>query len=235
MLSGISNTSFQRQAVKILIQVIAGKSFNIYVPTCHIRVMHTVLDPTICKTCGTNYPTPSPQTCAICLDSRQFVPPTGQSWTTPSQFQEEGYRLVFEEIDGYNGNITSVRVEPKFAIGHRAFLIKTPQGNIMWDCLPFLDNEALEKVYRIFEHYYDFSLTVIVSLGLFARSNPSEVSPPSAFLIPTFTVPIQPSLTTSTVPSTLVKPIANGSRTPTAYISSSPLLKPLFRPSQTQP
>lgn len=38
----------------------------------------------ICTACGTQYP-PSeqaPERCVICEDERQFVPITGQGWTT---------------------------------------------------------------------------------------------------------------------------------------------------------
>ena len=38
----------------------------------------------ICNTCGTQY-APSdkpPAACPICDDERQYVPPTGQAWTT---------------------------------------------------------------------------------------------------------------------------------------------------------
>ena len=35
----------------------------------------------ICSTCGTYYPlADAPEICTICLDERQYVPVTGQSW-----------------------------------------------------------------------------------------------------------------------------------------------------------
>jgi hypothetical protein len=38
---------------------------------------------------------------------------------------------------------------PKFAIGQRAFLVITPNGNILWDCISFLD-EATIEIIRLF-------------------------------------------------------------------------------------
>ena len=36
--------------------------------------------------------------------------------------------------------------EPKVAIGQRAILIKTPLGNILWDCITLLDDETIAKI-----------------------------------------------------------------------------------------
>lgn len=38
-------------------------------------------------------------------------------------------------------NITS-----KFAIGQRAILLLTPHGNVLWDCITYLDQETVDKV-----------------------------------------------------------------------------------------
>jgi len=41
----------------------------------------------ICKECGTSYAEASspPACCPICEDERQYVPITGQAWTTPGE------------------------------------------------------------------------------------------------------------------------------------------------------
>ena len=38
----------------------------------------------ICATCGNHYPDQEspPEKCVICADERQWVPPSGQRWTT---------------------------------------------------------------------------------------------------------------------------------------------------------
>jgi glyoxylase-like metal-dependent hydrolase (beta-lactamase superfamily II) len=35
---------------------------------------------------------------------------------------------------------------PKFAIGHRAILIQTPKGNVLWDCVTYLDDETVDRI-----------------------------------------------------------------------------------------
>ena len=57
--------------------------------------------------------------------------------------QGKGYtnkRRAFEGDDRF----LSMWTEPKFAIGQRAILIKTPLGNIMWDCITYLDKETTD-------------------------------------------------------------------------------------------
>src|SRR6185312_16040015 len=44
--------------------------------------------------------------------------------------------------------LTSFWMEPRFAIGQRAFLIETPSGNVLWDCISLLDEPAIEYVRR---------------------------------------------------------------------------------------
>src|SRR6478735_9631375 len=35
---------------------------------------------------------------------------------------------------------------PKFSIGQRALLLRAPDGNILWDCIPFIDAATVEIV-----------------------------------------------------------------------------------------
>ena len=37
-------------------------------------------------------------------------------------------------------------VEPSFGIGPRALLVRTAQGNVLWDCVPLLDGALVETV-----------------------------------------------------------------------------------------
>jgi glyoxylase-like metal-dependent hydrolase (beta-lactamase superfamily II) len=99
----------------------------------------------ICTTCGTSYPdTPSPPSdCPICEDERQFVPPGGQLWTTPE-------RLANGHVNGWRQlehGLFEIHTHPRFAIGQRALLLRTSQGNILWDCIALLD-DATEALIR---------------------------------------------------------------------------------------
>ncbi|MBM6596464.1 MBL fold metallo-hydrolase [Microvirga pudoricolor] len=91
----------------------------------------------LCSTCGTSYP-PSddpPLHCPICEDERQWVPVTGQAWTTPEQVEARHcneWRL-------HEPGLLSLHTVPRFAIDQRAFLLRTDSGNILWDCLSLID------------------------------------------------------------------------------------------------
>jgi hypothetical protein len=44
-------------------------------------------------------------------------------------------------------NITGIGSTPKFAIGQRALIVQTGQGNLLWDCISLID-EATTKAVR---------------------------------------------------------------------------------------
>lgn len=94
----------------------------------------------ICTACGTEFPAgPEPDSCPVCQDERQFVPLGGQQWTTRDALRRDHRIEWTEEAPG----IHQLLISPRFAIGQRAFLIETPEGNVLWDCLALLD-EATE-------------------------------------------------------------------------------------------
>lgn len=100
----------------------------------------------ICKTCGTQYPpreTP-PALCPICADDRQYVPPQGQEWTTLEEIRA-GHTNRFTEIEP---GITAIATEPKFGIGQQAYLVETPAGNILWDCIALVDDATVAEIKR---------------------------------------------------------------------------------------
>jgi glyoxylase-like metal-dependent hydrolase (beta-lactamase superfamily II) len=43
-------------------------------------------------------------------------------------------------------NLTGIGTEPSFAIGQRALLVQTPQGNILWDCISLLEERTIDAV-----------------------------------------------------------------------------------------
>ncbi|KAI1414109.1 beta-lactamase-like protein [Hypoxylon sp. FL1857] len=101
----------------------------------------------ICTACGTQFPTADRQelrTCFICDDPRQFTPPTGQAFTTLDELRS-GAKNTWTPFDG-DDRFTSIFTEPKVGIGQRAILIKTPQGNVLWDCITLIDDETIAKI-----------------------------------------------------------------------------------------
>lgn len=102
----------------------------------------------ICATCGVQYP-PSPEppaSCQICDDERQYVPSGGQRWTTREELRAAGHRNVLEELEP---GLTQIRTEPSFAIGQQAYLVQTPAGNALWDCISYLDDATTEAVHAL--------------------------------------------------------------------------------------
>ena len=98
----------------------------------------------ICTACGTQYPPSekSPAQCVICEEERQYVPPGGQSWTTLEAMRRNHRNSLHQ----YELGVTGIGTEPAFAIGQRAILLQTPNGNILWDCVAFLDDATVSAV-----------------------------------------------------------------------------------------
>lgn len=101
----------------------------------------------MCTTCGTQYPAAdrAPVHCPVCEDDRQYVGPNGQQWTTLETLQQ-GYKNTVRALEP---GLWSITTEPKFAIGQRALLVKTPHGNVLWDCISLLDEETILAVKKL--------------------------------------------------------------------------------------
>lgn len=98
----------------------------------------------LCVTCGTQYPvedTP-PERCLICDDDRQYINANGQQWTTTARLRDGRTMTLTDLIPG----VTSISAQPKVGIGERAFLLQTPAGNLLWDCLGYLDDATIDAI-----------------------------------------------------------------------------------------
>jgi hypothetical protein len=98
----------------------------------------------ICTACGTQYPESGqpPAYCQICEEERQYVPPRGQTWTTPHALALSHFNAFREHESGVIG----IGSQPQFAIGQRAMLVRTPGGNVLWDCISLLDNATVTLI-----------------------------------------------------------------------------------------
>lgn len=122
-------------------------------------------DLAICVTCGTQYDVPlssPPSSCRICDDPRQYVPASGQSWSSLNK-EKHTQKNVFE-TDQHNSNIHFISTKPKsegelpaslasstttkkqLGIGQRAILIQTPKGNVLWDIVAFIDQATVDFI-----------------------------------------------------------------------------------------
>jgi hypothetical protein len=96
-----------------------------------------------CEQCGAQFPenqTP-PSGCPICEDERQFVNWKGQQWLTREELAG-AHKLVWRDDLGIPG----IGLEPSFAIGQRALLLREADGCVMWDCVPLVTSEAVQYV-----------------------------------------------------------------------------------------
>jgi glyoxylase-like metal-dependent hydrolase (beta-lactamase superfamily II) len=98
----------------------------------------------LCKACGIQHPDRPipPERCHICEDERQFVPASGQEWITQDALAASRFNAFRKVASGLFG----ISTVPQFAIGQRAFLVVTPAGNILWDCISFLDSATIEII-----------------------------------------------------------------------------------------
>ena len=95
----------------------------------------------ICTTCGCQYAHTEapPSGCRICQDDRQYVNPAGQTWTTLPAMRN-AYFNAFRRLEP---GLMGVGTLPAFAIGQRALILRSPAGNILWDCIGFLDDTTV--------------------------------------------------------------------------------------------
>lgn len=99
----------------------------------------------VCPTCGAHYPPAAqpPELCQICADERQWVPPGGQVWTTLEELAASGYRSDIREVEP---GLLGLGVNRHIGVGHRGLLVRTAQGNVLWDPPAFIDDAALAAV-----------------------------------------------------------------------------------------
>jgi glyoxylase-like metal-dependent hydrolase (beta-lactamase superfamily II) len=126
----------------------------------------------VCETCGAWFPDgpAPPERCPICDDERQWVPADGQRWTTPERIVE-GRRA---DVRGLEPGLLGVGLTPSFAIGQRLLLVSTAEGNVLWDMIPAITDEAVEAVQArggaaaiaiSHPHYYGAASAWSVALG----------------------------------------------------------------------
>lgn len=99
----------------------------------------------ICATCGVEAADAAepPATCAICEDERQWVPATGQKWTTLEDLTQKGTRILVTEVEE---NLWGLRADPEVGIGQQTMVVRTPEGTLLFDCVGFIDAAAAEFV-----------------------------------------------------------------------------------------
>lgn len=100
------------------------------------------MDVTICATCAVEH-AERPAVCAICEDERQWVPASGQRWTTLAELTAAGTRIEMTELEP---DLLGLTARDAVGIGQQSKLVRTPAGNLLWDPLGFIDDDAVAAV-----------------------------------------------------------------------------------------
>jgi glyoxylase-like metal-dependent hydrolase (beta-lactamase superfamily II) len=96
----------------------------------------------ICVTCGVQFGAPA-DSCPVCEDPRQYVPVSGQQWTSLDALRADHVNAIRPE-----GAFVGIGTEPRFAIGQRALLVPGDAGNVLWDCVTLLDEATASEIER---------------------------------------------------------------------------------------
>jgi len=96
----------------------------------------------ICETCAVEH-SERVEVCAICADERQWVPADGQHWTTLEELSAAGYKVTVKEVEPGLHGMTS---EPGAGIGQQSMIVRTAEGNLLWDPIGYLDDDAVARV-----------------------------------------------------------------------------------------
>ncbi|KAK5112488.1 hypothetical protein LTR62_004245 [Meristemomyces frigidus] len=104
----------------------------------------------ICVACGTQFDVPAKEplkACRICDDPRQYIPPGGQTWTSLGAMRGK-YQNKFRQLGDtdHEDHMWNIFTEPKMSIGQRCILVQTEHGNVLWDCITYLDEETVEFI-----------------------------------------------------------------------------------------
>jgi len=100
------------------------------------------MDVTLCATCAVEH-ADRPTVCAICADDRQWVPAEGQLWTSLAELAAAGTRVKVTELEP---DLFGLTARDGVGIGQQSKLVRTPAGNLLWDPLGYIDDDAVAAV-----------------------------------------------------------------------------------------
>ncbi|KAJ7140248.1 beta-lactamase-like protein [Mycena crocata] len=102
----------------------------------------------LCIQCGTQYGVTEGLTeCHICDDPRESVAATGHAFTTLGKAKSSRkYKNIIRQQYKNEPHIYTIQTQSILGIGQRCFLIKTAQGNILWDCIAYIDDATIKEI-----------------------------------------------------------------------------------------
>jgi hypothetical protein len=101
----------------------------------------------LCATCAveTEEAHASDRVCPICADERQYLPKGGQRWTTVDSLIAAGHVLEWFEVEP---DLIGLVSRPGVGIGQQTLLVRTDEGNLLWDPPGLITDEAVDHVRR---------------------------------------------------------------------------------------
>ncbi|TCZ57850.1 MBL fold metallo-hydrolase [Roseicella aquatilis] len=98
----------------------------------------------LCQACSIQFAESAqpPPRCPICEDERQYVPARGQGWTTLEALRG-GHANTWRMLEP---DLFAIRSLPAIGIDQRALLVRTPAGNLLWDCIALLDEATIALI-----------------------------------------------------------------------------------------
>ncbi len=96
----------------------------------------------ICATCAVES-AERLDVCPICADERQWVPASGQRWTTLDELRSQGYVAHLTELEP---NLYAITSTPGAGIAQQSKLLVTPAGSLLWDPIGFLDDDVVAAI-----------------------------------------------------------------------------------------
>lgn len=97
-----------------------------------------------CKACGVQQASTHvlPNTCPICEDDRQDVLETGQQWLILPEHHNK-HKAEWVKVET---NVHRLPTSFECGIGQDAYFINTANGNYLWDCVPLVCDEWVDKI-----------------------------------------------------------------------------------------
>ena len=66
----------------------------------------------------------------------------GQRWTTPDELRAQ-HRIDWRDLEP---GLIGLGATPQIAIGQRALFVPQPGGGVLWDCIPLVSGEAIDRI-----------------------------------------------------------------------------------------
>ena len=102
----------------------------------------------LCATCAveTEGAHSADRICPICADERQYLPKGGQRWTTVETLTADGHTLEWFEVEP---DLIGLTTKPGVGIGQQTMIVRTEEGNLLWDPPGLITDEAIDHVRRL--------------------------------------------------------------------------------------